>query len=142
MRGVLLVIDGIINMVLGVMLIVIPSEVVRVLGIPEVGSLFYANLLGGVLFGIGIALLLERARPPLRIVGLGLGGAISINLCGGFVLAMWLASGRLSPSMFGILALWALVLVLIGLSLIELYSHLKNISKQADSAAVRSQKAG
>ncbi len=77
------------------------------------------------MFGVGIALLIERFRPPFRIVGLGLGGAVSINLCGGVVLAHWLATGRLTPSMLGIFALWTLVLLLFGLSFVELYSHLK-----------------
>jgi hypothetical protein len=48
---------------------------------------FYPNALGGVLSGIGIALLIEAFREPNGLVGLGLGGAIAINLCDGFTLA-------------------------------------------------------
>ena len=44
-----------------------------------------------VVFGIGLAMLIECYRKSSRFVGLGLGGAIAINLCGGFVLAVWAA---------------------------------------------------
>ncbi len=129
MRKELLTIDGIINLVLGVLLIAFPSSVVRALGIPGGDSAFYANVLGGVLFGVGVALVIERFRPPLRAVGLGLGGAISINLCGGLVLAAWLASGRLELSTLGDVVGWSLVFVLVGLSLIELYGHFRTSSR-------------
>ncbi len=98
MRKQLLAIDGIINLVLGVMLMVFPSGLIQALGIPGGESAFYANILGGVLFGVGVALVIESFRPPLSVVGLGLGGAVSINLGGGVVLGLWLASGRLSLS--------------------------------------------
>ncbi len=131
MRNELLTIDGILNMILGVLLIAFPTGVVRTLGIPGGESAFYANILGGVLFGVGVALLIERFRPPLKAVGLGLGGAISINLCGGLVLAGWLVLGRLELSTFGVIALWALVLLLVGLSLIELYGQFTTSSSAA-----------
>lgn len=129
MRNELLTIDGIINLSLGVLLMAFPAGVVRALGVPAGESAFYANILGGVLFGVGVALLIERFRPPLRAVGIGLGGAISINLCGGLVLAGWLVMGRLALSMFGLIALWALVVLLVGLSLIELYGQFRLSSK-------------
>jgi hypothetical protein len=123
MRNSLLTIDGIVNLALGVLLVAFPTSIIRVLGIPGGESAFYANILGGVLFGVGVALMIERFRPPLRAVGLGIGGAISINLCGGAVLAGWLAFGRLELSTVGVIALWALVLLLAGLSVIELLSR-------------------
>ena len=129
MRNELLTIDGIINLVLGVLLIAFPAGVVRAFGIPGGESAFYANILGGVLFGVGVALLIERFRPPLKAVGLGLGGAVSINLCGGLVLASWLVLGRLELSTFGVIALWTLVLLLVGLSMIELYGQFRTSSK-------------
>ena len=129
MRNELLTIDGIINLVLGVLLIAFPAGVVRALGIPGGESAFYANILGGVLFGVGVALLIERFRPPLKAVGLGLGGAVSINLGGGLVLASWLVLGRLELSTFGVIALWTLVLLLVGLSMIELYGQFRTSSK-------------
>jgi hypothetical protein len=66
------------------------------LGIPSSNAAFYPNILGGVLIGITIALLLEAFRKPGGLVGLGLGGAVATNLCGGLVLAEWLTFGDLT----------------------------------------------
>lgn len=68
MRNELLTVDGVANLVLGVLLIAFPKGVVVALGIPGGESGFYANILGGVVFGIGVALLIERFRPPLKTV--------------------------------------------------------------------------
>ncbi len=78
------------------------------------------NLLLGVLFGIGIALMLERRNRRGTGLGLGLGGAIAINLCGGLVLCGWLVFGDLSLPLRGLIFLWFLVVLLVGLSVIEL----------------------
>ena len=79
---------------------------------------------------MGVALLIERYRPPLRVVGLGLGGAIAINLCGGSVLAVWLLVGSLALTALGQLAMWTLVVVLVGLSSLELYTYLHRATSQ------------
>ena len=89
----LLVPDAIINLLLGALPMIFPSPLVHFLGIPGAINSFYPSLLGAVLFGIGIALLIHRYLP--KIGGLGLGGAVSINLCGGLVLAYWLLPGEL-----------------------------------------------
>ena len=124
MRRKLLTIDAIVNLVLGIFLVAFPAKVIHAAGMPGEGA-FYANILGGVLFGVGMALLIERFRPPLRMVGLGLGGAVSINLCGGLALAGWLALGPLQLSTFGLIALWGLVVLLVGLSAVELYGNVR-----------------
>jgi len=102
----LLTLDAIINLVLGVLLIVFPSGLVSILGIPNVEVAFYPSILGGVLFGTGIALLIQHVRGSS---GLGLEGAISINLSGGLVLAGWVLFGALSLPLRGRILLWALV---------------------------------
>jgi hypothetical protein len=121
----LLKIDAAINLILGILLLAFPLELVQALGVPMVDPSFYPSILGGVLFGIGLALLIECYRQSNGFIGLGLGGAIAINLCGGFVLAIWLLSGRLNLPLRAQIFLWALVLLLIGLSLIEGFAHLK-----------------
>jgi hypothetical protein len=78
-----------------------------------------------VLFGIGLALLVECYRKSNRFVGLGLGGAIAINLCGGIVLAAWLFSDKLTLPLRGQILLWFLVLLLICLSLLEGLAHVR-----------------
>lgn len=125
----LLAIDGAVNLALGVLLLWYPVSVARAFGLTADGKPFFASILGAVLFGVGLALIMERYRPPLRIVGLGLGGAIAINLCGGVVLAVWLLTGSLALTLLGQFALWALVVLLIGLTMLELYTHTRSIER-------------
>ena len=56
----LLTVDAIVNLVLGSLLIVFPTGLVSLLGVPAAEPAFYPSILGAVLFGIGIALLIER----------------------------------------------------------------------------------
>jgi hypothetical protein len=118
----LLVVDAAINLLLGLLLVFFPARIISALGVPATETMFYPSLLGAVLFGVGIALVIERVRGAS---GLGLGGAISINLCGGLVLAGWLLFGSLALPARGWLLLWALVVVLIGISILELRAHLR-----------------
>ncbi len=124
----LLKVDATINLILGVLLLAFPAGLVKLLGIPPAASSFYPTLLGGVLFGIGLALLIECYWKSSRFEGLGLGGAIAINLCGGGVLAIWLLSDTLRLPLRGQLLLWFLVLLLIGLSILEGFAHLRGES--------------
>ena len=124
-RSTLLKADAVINLVLGILLMTFPTGLVKALGLPMSDPPFYATILGGVLFGIGLALLVECYRKSDRFIGLGLGGAIAINLCGGFVLAAWLLSDKLTLPLRGHIFLWFLVLLLVGISLLEGLSHLR-----------------
>jgi len=119
-RATLLTIDAIINLLLGVLLIAFSDRLVGLLGVPPADHGFYPNILGGVLFGIGIALIMERGNSTGTGLGLGLGGAIAINLCGGLVLAGWLVFGDLTLPARGLFFLWFLVVLLIGISSVEL----------------------
>ena len=119
-RSTLLTLDGLANILLGLLLLAVPVPLAAWLGIPNVSSGFYPSLLGAVLVGIGIALLLERRRSASDAKGLGLGGALTINLCFGLVLAGWLLFGGLRLPVHGAIVLWALVLILVGLGGIEL----------------------
>ena len=94
-RRSILLIDAIINFILAFLLGIFPKEVIGFLGLPVVSNPFYASILGGVFFGIGIALLISRSANNKRSDGLGLRGAMAINLSGGFVLTLWLLFGSL-----------------------------------------------
>jgi hypothetical protein len=115
-KRLLLLIDAIINLLLGVLLIFFPSSLVDALGVPTAASAFYPSILGAILFGIGVALLVQRSIGD----GLGLCGAISINLCGGIVLGLWIVYGDLELPFRGLIFLWALVVILVGISTIEI----------------------
>ena len=118
-RSLLLTIDSLVNLLLGVLLVVFPRNLISFLGIPEPSSAFYPSILGAVLFGIGIALWMERGADRARVRGLGLGGAVVINLCGALVLSAWLLFGDLSLSIKAAAVLWGIVAVLTVVSLAE-----------------------
>jgi hypothetical protein len=108
-----------INLALGIGLIAFPFDIARLLGLPVPDNAFYTSILGAVLVGIGLALLIEGVVKPRRMKGLGLGGAISINLCGAIILIVWLVGGSLEIPLRGRVFLWGLVLVLAGISALE-----------------------
>jgi hypothetical protein len=76
-RARLLFIDGFVNLLLGVALLCF-DPVASWLGVSASDTAFYPMILGAVLFGIGIALILEGVPGAGQLVGLGLGGAIAI----------------------------------------------------------------
>ena len=117
-RSELLLLDGIGNVALGAVLVVAPVRLATWLGLPDVTPGFFASLFGAVLVGIGIALLLERHRRTGD--ALGLTGALVINSCFGLALVGWLLVGGLQLPVRGALVLWALAVILIVLSVIEL----------------------
>ena len=128
-RNPVLLIDALINLILGVALLAFRPGLVEALGVPQTEHSFYPTMLGAVLSGIAVALLLEWRGRPRALVGLGLGGAIAINLCGGIVLAIWLASGRLVIPMRGQAVLWSLVTILVVISATEFYAHQRRLSE-------------
>jgi hypothetical protein len=121
----MLIIDAAINLILGFLLLIFSPRVVQLLGVPTAEQGFYPNILGGALFGIGIALLIECFRGPGSLVGLGLGGAIAINLCGGLTLTAWLIFGKLDIPVRGQVFLWSLAAILVVVSSAELLAHVK-----------------
>jgi hypothetical protein len=116
----LLLVDALINLTLGIFLAAFPKSVVVFLGVPESSTKFYPSILGAVLIGIAVALVIEYRRKPDRPTGLGLYGAISINLVGAVFLIGWLLFGGLMIPVRGQVFLWAVAGVLIGISLVEL----------------------
>ena len=127
MKKITLLIDALINLVLGIMLIAFSPALVKLLGVPPAGNYFYPNILGGVLAGIAFALVIEAFRKKADgFTGLGLTGAICINICGGIVLLLWLLSGNLDIPLKGSIFLWTLDIVLLVISSVEFVMHLKD----------------
>ena len=124
-RKSILLIDAIINFFLAFLLGIFPKDVISFLGLPMVSNPFYASILGGVFFGIGIALLISRSAKNRNSDGLGLRGALAINISGGFVLALWLLFGALDVPAHGKIIMWALVVILFVLSAVELFTQKK-----------------
>ena len=115
-----LLIDASINLILGVLLLAYSPKLVDFLGVPNTDNFFYPNILGAIFIGITFALIIEAYRKQSdRFVGLGLIGAISINLCGGLVLLLWLLFGRLNLPLKGLIFLWVLDILLLVVCSIE-----------------------
>ena len=119
----LLIIDAIVNLALGVLLLLFPAGIVNLLGLPITNTNFYASILGAVLFGIGIALLIERYGEPGNIRGLGLEGAIAINFCGAGVLMLWLLLVPFDIPLRGKLILWSIAIGVIAIGAVELFAR-------------------
>jgi hypothetical protein len=123
----ILMIDAIINYALGILCILYPF-VAETIGVPIIENSFYPNILGAILIGIGFALTIECYRKKKGMVGLGLGGAVAINLSGGLVLILWLIFGDLNIPFRGHFFLWSFAIILVGISLIEVYIHQKKVA--------------
>jgi hypothetical protein len=90
------------------------------LGLPPTNTYFYATILGGVILGIGVALCLEWWGAPRGVRGLGLGGAIAINVCGAGVLLFWLVLDDLVIPLRGRIALWVVAIGVLGIGVAEI----------------------
>ena len=118
--------DACVNLILGILLLAFTPGLADLLGVPSSSTRFYPSILGAVFIGITVALLVEALRPPKKeLIGLGLVGAVCINLCGGLALALWLIFGQLTLPIRGNVLLWSLVALLVGLSSIELLRALR-----------------
>jgi hypothetical protein len=126
-----LTIDGVLNLALGVGLAICPKEFARLVGVPIPSNSFYASVLGGVLIGIGLALLLQRFWGRSHMTGLGIEGAIAINFCGAGVLVIWLVSGGLSVATRGLVFLWAVAILVLGIGVAEIVMRARKHRQQA-----------
>lgn len=125
-QPVILLIDSVINFLIGVLLLFYPRTLVELLGIPLVGNAFYPSILGAILVGIGMALFLEWRKTSSNFIGLGIGGAIVINICAALALLVWLVLGDLAIPLRGRLILWGLVLLIIGVVIPEIKNTRKS----------------
>jgi peptidoglycan/LPS O-acetylase OafA/YrhL len=123
---IVLFVDALINLILGILLLLFSPRLASYLGIPCSNTGFYPTILGGVLIGITIALFVEAMRKDKSsYTGLGLIGAICINICGGIVLTLWLILGDLDLSARGEIILWSLAMILVIISGIELLFNIE-----------------
>lgn len=116
----LLIVDGIINLILGLLLLLFPFGIAKMLGVPEAVVNFYPSLLGAVIFAIGLALFVEVYGESSNIRGLGLGGAIVINLIGAGVLIVWLLVSPFDLPLRGHIILWTIAVIVMAVGIIEL----------------------
>ena len=122
-RG-LLALDSAVNVVLGICLSAIPGQTIRFFGLPQTDTYFYVTVLGAVLLGIGIALWIER-RNEDRWRGLGLVGAVIINILGAGTVLVWLLVDPFNLPMHGYVVLWAVALIVLGTAMVELLAIMR-----------------
>ena len=115
-----LTVDGIVNIILGFLLLLFPVGVAEYFGVPRTDLDFYPMILGGVILGIGIALLIERFGFEKKIRGLGLGGAVTINFIGSIILLCWLIFSPLSIPLRGYIILWGIGILVFVIGIVEL----------------------
>jgi hypothetical protein len=102
----------------GMILGILPVTSPRMFGLPATAGSFWPRLLAAVLIGIGLAVVLDALITPGK--GLGLAGCMAINLMAAAVVTGQLVMGGAAKTRRGRLTLWALVIALTGLSLVEL----------------------
>jgi hypothetical protein len=121
-ESVLLTIDGAVNLVLGALLLAFPQGLVNTLGLPQPASPFYPAILGGVLAGIGLALVAQQLldRP---VASRGIEIPIITNLSGAAALVAVLVVGHVSMGIQGRIILWILALVVLAIGVGEIWMH-------------------
>lgn len=124
-KSFILLVDSIINFLIGLLLLFFPRVIIEFLGIPMVENAFYPSVLGSILMGIGIALFFEWRREKTDVIGLGIGGAIIINVSVGLAIIVWLLFGNLAIPLRGYLILWGLALIIIVVVILEIKGVLK-----------------
>ena len=120
---ILLRVDSLVNVVLGVFLQCYPLGTGKLLGLPNSEDNFYALILGAVLLGIGIALYIESQYSEKGMRGLGLEGAIIINLIASVVLILILISGTLNISLTTSIILWFIGILVFIIGIAEFFRN-------------------
>jgi len=119
-----LIVDAVIDGLLGIVLLLFSPEVWELTGIPGAYSRFYPNLLGAVLLGICISLIIEAGRKEKEASpGLGFRGSLAINFSAGAILSLWLFFGHLPIPVKGVIILGVLSFFLLGFSIIKWYIY-------------------
>ncbi len=113
----LLWIETLLNFFGGLPLIVAPLATIRLLGLPPTPTGFWPRLLGTLLLGISLAMFLEGSVSGSR--GLGLAGALIINVSAVSMMVAMLLLEAGPPSARGRALMWALIVLLLWLSALE-----------------------
>lgn len=121
-ESVLLTLDGAVDLVLGALLLAFPHFLVGTLGMPTPASPFYPAILGGVLAGIGLALVAQQLldRP---IASRGIEIPIVTDITGAAALIAVLVVGHVSMGIQGRIILWILAIVVLALGVGEIWLH-------------------
>ena len=120
---ILLLIDGIVNLAVGLVLLCYPLGIGDYLELPKSDNNFYPVILGALILSIGIALFVERKYCEKGIRGLGIEGAIIINIITSSALIIFLIFGRLNLSIVGSIILWFVGILVFTIGVIEFFRY-------------------
>jgi hypothetical protein len=120
---ILLLIDGIVNLAVGLVLLCYPLGIGDYLELPKSDDNFYPVVLGALIFSIGIALLIERKYYERKIRGLGIEGAIIINIITSSALIIFLIFGNLNISIVGSIILWFVGILVFIIGVVEIFRY-------------------
>jgi len=101
----------------GILLLLFPRSLARILGLPPVTETFWPRLLGALLAGLAIASFLE-VRPGHN--GVGLAGHVAINFAAVLAATGLLVTGRAGPTRRGRAFMVLVIAMLAVLALLEL----------------------
>jgi hypothetical protein len=114
----LLWIETLLKLSAGLVLVLAPMGVIKLLGLPRTDTGFWPRLLGSVLIGLAGALYAEGRAPGSQ--GLGLTGCVIVNFSAVSMMVGLLALEAGPPSARGRAVVWALVVLLACLSVLEI----------------------
>ncbi len=120
---ILLLIDSIVNVAIGLLLLCYPLGIGKILGLPKSEEDFYVLILGAVILGIGIALFIDLKYYDKGMRGLGLEGAIAINIIASVVLIIILIFGTLNISDVGLIILWFIGILVFSIGIVEYFRN-------------------
>ena len=118
-----MLIDGIVNLAVGLVLLCYPLGIGDYLELPKSDNNFYPVILGALILSIGIALFVERKYYELGIRGLGIEGAIIINIITSSALIIFLIFGRLNLSIVGSIILWFVGILVFTIGVVEFFRY-------------------
>ena len=114
----LLTVEFLLKLAAGLMLVLAPLGVIKLLGLPRAETGFWPRLLGALLIGLAGALYVEGRAPGSH--GLGLTGCVIVNFFAVSMLGGMLALEAGPPSARGRAVVWAIVVLLVCLSVLEI----------------------
>lgn len=118
---ILLVIDSMVNIVIGIILLCFPLGIGDYLELPKSNNNFFPTILGAIILGIGIALFIEYKYFEKTKRGLGIEGAIIINIIASSALIIFLVFGNLNISLLGSVILWFVGILVFIIGLVEYF---------------------
>jgi hypothetical protein len=118
-----MLVNTIIYLLAGAALALFPTQFFDFLPLQPGIHLFFLSILGVLVFGLGLALMIERFRSTHdRITGLGLGGLIVINSCASLAIFLWLLSRSLDLAAIELSIIWTVLAALVIITIFEIVS--------------------